>query len=66
MGEPQWLADPRFANDDLRGRHGELISERMQRWCATRTSEEALTTLGEARFPAAGAHPGTGASNTRR
>ena len=53
MGEPQWLADPRFADDDSRGRHGEIISERMARWCAGRSSDEIVRILGEARIPCA-------------
>lgn len=51
MGEPEWLTDPRFADDESRGRHGELISERMGRWCAQRTSEEAIEALGKAKIP---------------
>src|SRR5215510_4095305 len=34
MGEPQWLADPRFKDDISRGDNGAIISERMRRWCA--------------------------------
>jgi crotonobetainyl-CoA:carnitine CoA-transferase CaiB-like acyl-CoA transferase len=35
-----------------RGDHGEVISERMARWCAERTTEQALAALEEARLPA--------------
>jgi len=53
MGEEsQWLSDPRFKDDISRGNHGELISERMARWCETRTTEECLAALDEARIPA--------------
>jgi crotonobetainyl-CoA:carnitine CoA-transferase CaiB-like acyl-CoA transferase len=52
IGEPEWLEDPRFANDDLRGINGALLSERMGRWCATLASEEALDALGKAGIPA--------------
>lgn len=52
MGEQHWLEDRRFSTDDLRGEHGELVSERMQRWCAERTSSEALAELEAARVPA--------------
>lgn len=52
MGENSWLEDPRFANDDLRGEHGVMISERMQAWCETRTSAEALAELEQGRVPA--------------
>ena len=52
MGEEHWLSDPRFADDQARGDSGAIISERMGRWCAERTSAEALATLAEARIPA--------------
>ena len=51
MGEPDWLSDPRFASDRSRGEHGELIGERMCRWCATRATQEAVPTLGAAKIP---------------
>ena len=52
-GEPDWASDPRFANDDERGRHGVMISERMARWCAERGSDEILAVLGAAMIPCA-------------
>ncbi len=52
-GDPDWLADPRFATDDLRGEHGVLISERMQRWCADRDQADVLRLLGDAMIPCA-------------
>ncbi len=51
MGEPHWLSDPRFADDDSRGRHGEIIGERMIKWCAEHTAEEVQQILGEAKIP---------------
>ena len=53
MGEPHWLTDPRFANDELRAQHGEILSERSARWAAQRSSEEALAQLAAAKIPAA-------------
>ena len=53
MGEPHWLTDLRFADDDARGRHAEIISERMGRWCAERSSDEVVGILGQARIPCA-------------
>jgi crotonobetainyl-CoA:carnitine CoA-transferase CaiB-like acyl-CoA transferase len=53
MGEPAWLEDPRFKDDLSRGEHGALISERMQRWCSERNTEEALDILGREKIPAA-------------
>jgi len=52
MGEDHWLTDARFKDDITRGENGALLSERMSRWCATRTSGEALAILGEAMIPA--------------
>jgi crotonobetainyl-CoA:carnitine CoA-transferase CaiB-like acyl-CoA transferase len=48
LGEDHWLEDPRFKSDQSRADHGELIAERMARWCAERTSVEALAVLEEA------------------
>jgi crotonobetainyl-CoA:carnitine CoA-transferase CaiB-like acyl-CoA transferase len=54
MGEEgKWLNDPRFSNDIKRGDNGPLISERMARWCAERTTQEAVDTLAAAYIPAA-------------
>ena len=53
MGEDTWLSDPRFADDLGRGVHGEILSERMGRWCAARTTAQALAELEKARIPAA-------------
>ena len=52
-GGPDWLADPRFADDDLRGQHGQIISERMARWCAGRSQNEVVGILGQAKIPCA-------------
>jgi crotonobetainyl-CoA:carnitine CoA-transferase CaiB-like acyl-CoA transferase len=52
LGEEHWLADPRFRSDQSRADHGEIISERMARWCAERTSAEALAALEEAQIVA--------------
>ena len=52
MDETSWLDDPRFADDQSRGTHGELISARMATWCAERTTAAALAELETARIPA--------------
>jgi crotonobetainyl-CoA:carnitine CoA-transferase CaiB-like acyl-CoA transferase len=52
MKEDHWLKDPRFTDDIKRGDNGPVISERMARWCADRTTQEALDTLGAAKIPA--------------
>ena len=51
MGEEQWLADDKFATDQSRGDNAALISQRTQQWCATRSTEDALAALAEARIP---------------
>lgn len=56
MGEDSWLTDPRFADDDGRGRHGEALSARMAEWCASRTTVDALAELEAARVPAGPVH----------
>ncbi len=52
MREPEWLDDPRFATDQLRGDNGAILSERMALWCAARTSQLALDALAGANIPA--------------
>jgi crotonobetainyl-CoA:carnitine CoA-transferase CaiB-like acyl-CoA transferase len=51
MGEPHWLTDPRFKDDISRGDNGAVVSERMSRWCAERTTAQALETLAKAKIP---------------
>lgn len=52
LGEDGWLSDPRFATDEARGDHGELISARVAAWTAERTTAEALAELEAAKIPA--------------
>ena len=52
VAEPGLARDPRFADDDARGRNGALLSERMARWCAERTTADALAALERAQIPA--------------
>ncbi|EAQ99128.1 CaiB/BaiF CoA transferase family protein [Congregibacter litoralis] len=51
MDETSWLEDPRFATDQSRGDHGEIIGERMAAWCAERNSEAVLSELAAAGIP---------------
>jgi crotonobetainyl-CoA:carnitine CoA-transferase CaiB-like acyl-CoA transferase len=53
VGARELLTDPRFATDIERGRNGAVLSERMSRWCAERTSQEALDAMNAAGVPAA-------------
>jgi crotonobetainyl-CoA:carnitine CoA-transferase CaiB-like acyl-CoA transferase len=52
MEELDWMDDPRFASDTLRGDNGAILSERTSRWCAERSSAEALDSLSQAGIPA--------------
>jgi crotonobetainyl-CoA:carnitine CoA-transferase CaiB-like acyl-CoA transferase len=52
MGEEHWLSDPRFTSDQSRGDNGNVLSERMSRWCAERTVAQAIKELEAARIPA--------------
>ena len=51
MGEPGWLSDPRFASDLSRGENAAPIDERMRQWCETRSTGDAVETLGDAKIP---------------
>jgi len=51
MGEPEWLADPRFGNDLSRGENAESIDARMRRWCEGRSTAETVEVLGAAKIP---------------
>ena len=51
--DPDWLTDARFATDESRGIHRDVLSERMARWCAPRTSDSVVQILGDAMIPAA-------------
>jgi len=52
MREDHWLDDPRFKDDKARGRHWEVLDQRMASWCRERTRAQALTELEQARIPA--------------
>ncbi|MGJ8562787.1 MAG: CaiB/BaiF CoA transferase family protein [Alphaproteobacteria bacterium] len=51
IGENHWLTDPRFDGDQKRGDHGEIICERMARWCEEKTNTQALQQLTAAGIP---------------
>ena len=53
LADPLWLTDPRFSDDDDRGRNAALISERMARWCAVRSCDQIVDILGKAMIPCA-------------
>lgn len=51
MGLADWKTDPRFASDQLRGDHNQVLCARMAAWCAQRTTVEALDSLAAAGIP---------------
>ena len=53
VGREDLFDDPRFADDDLRWEHGDVLNDLMQDWCTGRTKAEALALLEEAKLPAA-------------
>jgi crotonobetainyl-CoA:carnitine CoA-transferase CaiB-like acyl-CoA transferase len=53
MGRLDLFDDPRFADDDLRWEHGDVLNDIMQRWCAGRTKADVVARLEAARLPAA-------------
>ncbi len=57
VGAQDWQDDPRFANDIARGAHGELLCERMARWCATRTVVQAMTECHDRKIPCGAVYP---------
>jgi crotonobetainyl-CoA:carnitine CoA-transferase CaiB-like acyl-CoA transferase len=52
VGREDFIGDPRFANDQLRADNREVITEAMNNWLATRTTEQAIAELEKARVPA--------------
>lgn len=53
IGEPELPDDARFKTDQLRGDNGTSLSEKMQRWCTSRTVAEAVAELEKGRIPCA-------------
>ncbi|MBO0677458.1 CoA transferase [Mycolicibacterium sp. S2-37] len=56
MGRDDLVDDPRFADDDLRWRNGDVLNDLMTRWCADKTKAEVLALLEAAKLPAAPMH----------
>lgn len=52
VDEPAWVDDERFATDQSRVEHQDLLTGRLLGWCRTRTTEQALAELEAARLPA--------------
>lgn len=56
LDAPEWLTDPRFADDLQRGKHADVVSERLNAWCATRSRADAIAAFEAARIPAGPVH----------
>src|SRR5262249_18469452 len=52
VGREEFIGDPRFADDQARADHREPITQAMNEWLATRTTEQAIQGLEKARIPA--------------
>lgn len=52
IGADDWLDDPTLRGDDARADRRAEICDRVAAWCGGRTTDEVLSTLGEARVPA--------------
>jgi CoA:oxalate CoA-transferase len=57
LGRPELAEDPRYASDSLRTEHEAELRAVIEAWLATRTTEEAVAVLSEARVPAAAILP---------
>ena len=53
VGRMDLFDDPRFADDDLRWEHGDVLNDLMQEWCADMTRAELQAALDAARVPSA-------------
>ena len=51
IGAPGMKTDPRFADDEMRGNHSLEISRAIGDWCATRTRDDILAALAQAKIP---------------
>lgn len=52
VGSPEWADDPRFATDDLRVEHQDVLTGRLLEWCRERTTAEVLAAFEDAKIPA--------------
>lgn len=52
VGAEDWITDPRFASDALRGDNSALLSARTEEWTRDRSTAEALAEMAAAKIPA--------------
>jgi crotonobetainyl-CoA:carnitine CoA-transferase CaiB-like acyl-CoA transferase len=53
LGDPAWATDPALASADGRHRQHDLIDERLNAWCETRTADDIVETLWSCGVPVA-------------
>jgi crotonobetainyl-CoA:carnitine CoA-transferase CaiB-like acyl-CoA transferase len=53
VGREDLFDDPRFADDDLRWEHGDVLNDVTQEWCEGKTKAEVLDAFEAAKLPAA-------------
>ncbi len=53
VGREDLFEDPRFASDDLRAEHGDVLNDVMQEWCRHMTRAELMASADAAKLPAA-------------
>lgn len=53
VGREELFDDPRFADDDTRWQHGDVLNDIMAAWCSDKTKAEVMNLLDKARMPAA-------------
>jgi crotonobetainyl-CoA:carnitine CoA-transferase CaiB-like acyl-CoA transferase len=53
VGREDLFEDPRFASDDLRAEHGDVLNDVMQEWCKHMTRAELMASADAAKLPAA-------------
>jgi crotonobetainyl-CoA:carnitine CoA-transferase CaiB-like acyl-CoA transferase len=53
VGREDLFDDPRFANDDLRAEHGDVLNDVMQEWCRPMTRADLMASAEAAKLPAA-------------
>jgi crotonobetainyl-CoA:carnitine CoA-transferase CaiB-like acyl-CoA transferase len=51
VGAGDWVGDERFKDDEARGINGEVLSARMDGWCAARTTQEVLDAMEAHKVP---------------
>lgn len=56
VGREELFDDPRFADDDTRWQHGDVLNDIMAAWCSDKTKAEVLELLDQAKMPAAPLH----------